>query len=101
MALNGTEVLYVAPEGAYPYRRPSTVRELAAYEPTTTGAIAALGGAAPGPFTPNGTQAPTTGTWAYGNLFWNSAPTPGGVIGWVCTTAGTPGTWKGWGLISE
>jgi hypothetical protein len=30
----------------------------------------------------------------------NSAPTAGGNIGWVCTTAGTPGTWKTFGAIA-
>jgi hypothetical protein len=38
--------------------------------------------------------APTTGTWAVGQEVWHSAPAAGGVPGWVCTTAGTPGTWK-------
>jgi hypothetical protein len=43
---------------------------------------------------------PTVGTWAVGDLVYNTAPTSGGYIGWVCTTAGTPGTWKTFGLIS-
>jgi hypothetical protein len=46
------------------------------------------------------TAAPTTGTWAIGDLVFNSGPTSGGYVGWVCTTAGTPGTWKTFGLIS-
>jgi hypothetical protein len=41
-----------------------------------------------------GTAAPLTGTWAQGDIFSNSAPAAGGTPGWVCTTAGTPGTWK-------
>lgn len=41
-----------------------------------------------------GTAAPTTGTWAVGDTVWNTAPAAGGTPGWVCTTAGTPGTWK-------
>jgi len=44
--------------------------------------------------------APTVGTWAVGSLVYNSAPTAGGYVGWVCTTAGTPGTWKTFGAIS-
>ena len=44
--------------------------------------------------------APTAGTWAVGDVVWNSAPTAGGTIGWVCTTAGTPGTWKTFGAIA-
>ena len=47
-----------------------------------------------------GTAAPTTGTYEVGDILYNSAPTSGGYIGWVCTTAGTPGTWKTFGLIS-
>lgn len=42
----------------------------------------------------SGTAAPTSGTWARGNVCWNTTPTAGGTPGWVCVTAGTPGTWK-------
>jgi hypothetical protein len=41
-----------------------------------------------------GTAAPTTGTWAQGDTVWNTTPAAAGVPGWVCTTGGTPGTWK-------
>jgi hypothetical protein len=41
-----------------------------------------------------GTAAPTTGTWARGDSVLNSTPSAAGPPGWVCTTAGTPGTWK-------
>lgn len=44
--------------------------------------------------------APITGTYNLGDIVWNSAPTSGGFIGWVCTLAGAPGTWKTWGPIS-
>jgi hypothetical protein len=48
--------------------------------------------------------APTTGTWPVGAIAWNSAPTAGGggspFIGWVCVTAGTPGTWKTFGAVT-
>ena len=44
--------------------------------------------------------APTTGTWAVGNIVYNSVPASAGYIGWVCTVAGTPGTWKTFGVIS-
>jgi hypothetical protein len=40
-----------------------------------------------------GTAAPTAGTWAVGRRVMNAAPTAGGALMWVCTTAGTPGTW--------
>jgi hypothetical protein len=41
-----------------------------------------------------GTTAPTAGTWALGDRCWHTAPAAAGVPGWVCTTAGSPGTWK-------
>jgi hypothetical protein len=37
--------------------------------------------------------APTGGTWAVGDRVWDTGVTAGGRMGWVCTTAGTPGTW--------
>ena len=40
-----------------------------------------------------GTTAPTTGTWARGSIVYHSAPAVGSPLGWVCTVAGTPGTW--------
>jgi hypothetical protein len=46
-----------------------------------------------------GTAAPTTGTWLRGDRVDNLNPSAGGYVGWVCTTAGTPGTWKGYGAI--
>jgi hypothetical protein len=46
------------------------------------------------------TAAPTTGTHALGDFVRNSAPAELGsasskyvILGWVCVTAGTPGTW--------
>lgn len=44
--------------------------------------------------------APTTGTWARGDVVYNLSPSASGFIGWSCTTAGTPGTWKTFGVIS-
>jgi hypothetical protein len=41
-----------------------------------------------------GTVAPTTGTWVAGDIVENTATAAGGTPGWVCTTGGTPGTWK-------
>jgi hypothetical protein len=40
------------------------------------------------------TSVPTTGTWSVGNKVYNKTPTSNGLIGWVCTTAGSPGTWS-------
>ena len=45
------------------------------------------------------TAAPTAGTWAKGDFVWNSAPSSGSFIGWVCTASGTPGTWATAGII--
>jgi Pectate lyase superfamily protein len=42
---------------------------------------------------------PAFGTWEAGDKVFNSNLTPGSYTGWVCTTAGTPGTWKGFGQI--
>lgn len=46
------------------------------------------------------TAAPTNGTWAVGDIVYSVTPASGGNIGWVCTTAGSPGTWKTFGTIS-
>ena len=48
----------------------------------------------------NGIAAPTTGTWVLGDMVYNTAPTSGGYVGWICTAAGTPGTWRTFGPIS-
>lgn len=46
-----------------------------------------------------GTAAPTTGTWVAGTKVLLATPAAGGYSGYICTTAGTPGTWKGFGAI--
>lgn len=46
-----------------------------------------------------GSAAPSADQWYVGDVVDNSAPAAAGYSGWVCTTAGTPGTWKGYGLI--
>jgi hypothetical protein len=48
----------------------------------------------------NGSAAPVSGTWATGDIVYNTAPAAGGNIGWVCVAGGSPGTWKEFGLIS-
>lgn len=40
-----------------------------------------------------GTAAPTTKTWAVGDRVYNQSPAVGQPKSWVCTVAGTPGTW--------
>jgi hypothetical protein len=45
-------------------------------------------------------SAPTNGTWVAGDRVHAVAPAAGGFEGWICTTGGTPGTWKTFGAIS-
>lgn len=55
-------------------------------------------------FTPRARYTVSAGpveTWSLGDRVWNQTPTAGGYIGWVCVTAGTPGTWKGFGVIQS
>jgi hypothetical protein len=44
---------------------------------------------------------PVSGSYSVGDVVWNSAPSPGGNVGWVCITAGAPGTWKAFGTIAN
>lgn len=46
------------------------------------------------------TTTPTQLDFKVGDVVYNTSPSAGGNIGWVCTTAGTPGTWKTFGAIS-
>jgi len=41
----------------------------------------------------SGTTAPASGSYLVGARCWNSAPAVGSPKGWICTVAGTPGTW--------
>lgn len=41
-----------------------------------------------------GGSAPAAGTFQVGDRCWNTTPAAGGTLLWVCTTGGTPGTWK-------
>lgn len=50
-------------------------------------------------FSTTAAAAPVSGTYVQGDIVWNTAPTAGGNIGWVCTVAGTPGTWVAFGQI--
>jgi len=45
-----------------------------------------------------GSTPPTTGTYLVGEIIFNNAPTAGGKVGWVCTSA-SPLTWKAFGPI--
>jgi hypothetical protein len=47
----------------------------------------------------SGSEAPTSGAFNEGDILWNNSPQPGRFIGWVCTRAGNPGLWSGFGRI--
>jgi hypothetical protein len=47
-----------------------------------------------------GGAAPAGGSYNVGDIVYNTAPAPGGWVGWVCTTAGSPGTWTEFGQIN-
>lgn len=47
----------------------------------------------------SGPAAPTGGAWGRGDRVFNSAPASGVPHGWVCTVAGTPGTWVSTGNL--
>lgn len=47
------------------------------------------------------TAAPKTGSWKVADKVYNTAPTAGGYEGWICVADGTPGVWKGFGLIQS
>jgi|APSaa5957512535_1039671.scaffolds.fasta_scaffold11882_2 hypothetical protein len=48
-----------------------------------------------------GVATPTAGTWVIGDTVYYNAPSAGGTMGAVCTTGGTPGTWKTFGTIAS
>lgn len=47
-----------------------------------------------------GDAMPNNGTYAKGDIIWNSNPTASGHVGWVCIRAGSPGDWKPFGQIA-
>ena len=47
------------------------------------------------------TVPPTRGTGAVGDIVYDETPSASGAIGAVCTTAGSPGTWKTFGTIAS
>lgn len=47
-----------------------------------------------------GTAAPVAGDYVAGDIVWDDTPSASGFMGWVCTAAGAPGTWKTFGAIS-
>lgn len=47
----------------------------------------------------SGSESPQSGTYTEGDIMWNNNPQPGYFVGWVCTRAGNPGLWSGFGRI--
>jgi len=48
-----------------------------------------------------GPAIPSTGKWSFGEILWNSNPTPGSPVGWMCTASGTPGSWQPIGVTGH
>jgi hypothetical protein len=48
-----------------------------------------------------GNAAPATGAFLVGDIVFNQAAAAAGSIGWVCVTAGSPGSWKAFGAIAS
>jgi hypothetical protein len=42
---------------------------------------------------------PSSGDWAQGDRAFEVFPTPGGHVGYICTAAGSPGTWAKYGNV--
>ncbi|BAN26835.1 uncharacterized protein BRPE64_CCDS07520 [Caballeronia insecticola] len=55
----------------------------------------------PGQRSLRGAAPPTLGTWAIGDNMTNIDPSANPVVGWVCTLAGSPGTWKPYGALTS
>lgn len=47
----------------------------------------------------SGNEPPVSGAFNEGDIVWNNYPQPGKFVGWVCTQAGSPGLWSGFGRI--
>jgi hypothetical protein len=48
----------------------------------------------------SGAAPPGSGNFVVGDMMFNSAPAAGGPMGWMCTAAGAPGTWKAMGNLA-
>lgn len=68
--------------------------------PTILGKIQRMGGILPMVIGKSDVE-PTDFTFAKGDMVFNSDATAGGKAGWICTTSGTPGTWKQFGVIDS
>jgi hypothetical protein len=54
----------------------------------------------PGQKTGYSASVPSAGIWAVGDICWSTTPAGGGTPGWVCVTAGSPGTWKAMAVLA-
>ena len=48
-----------------------------------------------------GAEFPTEGNYNKGDIMYNTNPSAGGWVGWVCVESGNPGTWKRFGAIEK
>lgn len=88
-------------DGGNSYRYQDVLNSVAGGQyPTLTGFKLAATSQVTGRVVTNGTAAPVSGTWNQGDIVYNTAPSAGGTVGWVCTTGGSPGTWKTFGSIA-
>lgn len=51
--------------------------------------------------TGNMSAPPTSGRYYVGQIVFNSSPSVGEQVGWICIEEGEPGTWRGFGIISS
>jgi hypothetical protein len=49
----------------------------------------------------NSTNEPSSGYFTRGSVAWKTFPESGQPVGWVCTSSGTPGTWKSFGTVAS
>lgn len=45
--------------------------------------------------------APTAGSYNSGDVCFNAVPTNGSILGFTCTTSGSPGTWLSMGMLNQ
>lgn len=75
------------------------IYDLGATVPSVSNVGAGVAAFVPETHVQRANQAPTVGTWPIGYKLHARAPAAAGFEGWICTTAGTPGTWKEFGAI--
>lgn len=48
-----------------------------------------------------GSAPPSDGNFNQGDMIYNSIPTAGNYVGWICVESGNPGRWKAFGAIQS